>query len=429
MRLILAVTAVTFFALTPIFDTAAAEPKFSIKSIAPNSGPDTGGTKVTIKGRSLSSVKQVLFGDSPASISRRSSSSLVVFTPARGASLANITLVDKKGRFKIFYSKFTYTLTQQPPPSDPPPQANMPTPGNNTSLNGFKLFPSTDLWNTDISSAPVDPDSDRYMNAIGRSVGVHPDFGTVWEGRPIGIPYTVVPANQPKISVDFSEGYPDESDTGPYPVPSAAAVEGGDGAEGDRHVLLLDAASNKLYELFLATKVGENRWKAYSGAIYDLSRSSVGQRPMCWTSADAAGLPILPGLVRLDEVQSGEITHALRFTLPQTRQAFVPPASHFASSSFDLNRLPMGARLRLKEAFNVEQSHFSPEVKVILRALKKYGMILADNGSALYLSGAPDPAWNDDQLHALQSYVHGDDFEVIKLDLFGTMVTGWGSCP
>ena len=301
----------------------------------------------------------------------------------------------------------------------------MPTVGNNTSLNGFKLFPAGDLWNTDISNAPVDPDTDRYINFIGRSVGVHPDFGTVWNGNPIGIPYTVVEANQPKLSVDFSEGYSSESDAGPYPVPNNAAIEGG----GDRHVLILDSTANKLYELYAATKVGENNWKAESGAIFDLSRTSVGQRPMCWTSADAAGLPILPGLVRLDEVQSGEITHALRFTLPQTRQALVPPASHFASSSFDINRLPMGARLRLKSSFNVEQSQFSPEVKVILRALKKYGMILADNGSALYLSGAPNPAWNDDQLRALQDHVHGNDFEVIKLDLFGAMVTGWNSCP
>jgi hypothetical protein len=287
------------------------------------------------------------------------------------------------------------------------------------------MFPANDPWNTDISQAPVDPDSDRYINFIGRSVGVHPDFGTVWNGGPNGIPYTVVGPGQPKVTVNFSNGYPSESDVGPYPLPANAAIEHG----SDHHVLLLDANENKLYELYNAAKLDNGSWQADSGAIFDLTRLQSGQRPTCWTSADAAGLPILPGLVRLDEVQGGEITHALRFTLPQTRQAFVPPASHFASSSFDINRLPMGARLRLKAGFNVEQSHFTPEVKVILRALKKYGMILADNGSALYLSGAPDPNWNDDELHALQDYVSGDDFEVIKLDLFGPMVTGWSSCP
>lgn len=427
MRLaVLVVT--TFTLLISVSEVAAAGPKFSIKSVSPSSGPDTGGTLITIRGKSLSSARKAFLNNAQARISKRSSSKLVIVAPSGSAGSAAITLMDKKGRSRSFMNQFTYTSTQPPPPQDPP-QGNQPTVGNNTPLNGFKLFPPDDIWNTDISQAPVDPDSDRYINFIGRSVGVHPDFGTVWNGAPNGIPYTVVAADQPKISIDFSEGYPSESDAGPYPIPSNAAIEGGENGTGDRHVLILDAAANKLYELFAARKTGANSWKADSGAIFDLSRFSTGQRPMCWTSADAAGLPILPGLVRLDEAHGGEITHALRFTVPQTRQAFVPPASHFASSSFDINRLPMGARLRLKSSFNVEQSHFSPEVKVILRALKKYGMILADNGSALYLSGAPDPAWNDDELRALKTHVSGDDFEVIKLDLFGPMVTGWSSCP
>ncbi len=277
---------------------------------------------------------------------------------------------------------------------------------------GFRLFPADNPWNTDISSRPVVSNSATYLASIGLGLGLHPDFGTVWDGAPIGIPYVLVRGTQPKVPITFY--YADESDPGPYPIPLDAPIEGGPASTGDRHILTLDVDNKLLYEVFDARyNAALGRWEAGSGAVWNLNSNAL--RPPGWTSADAAGLPILPGLVRYDEVASGEITHALRFTVPRTQKAYVYPATHYASSSTDPSLPPMGLRVRLKASYDT--AGFPPEVQVILRALKKYGMIVADNGSAWYVSGAPDPRWNDDALRKL-SLVKGSDFEVV--DATGT---------
>jgi hypothetical protein len=290
----------------------------------------------------------------------------------------------------------------------------LPDLGAGASLNGKRVFPADNAWNQDISAAPVDPNSANLIASIGASTAFHPDFGTVWNGAPNGIPYVVVSGSQTKVPITFTD-YGDESDPGPYPVPMDAPVEGGPSGTGDRHVIVIDRDNWILYELFNAFPSGGG-WNASSGAIFNLNSDAL--RPAGWTSADAAGLPIFPGLVRYDEVfGQGEITHALRFTAQQTRRAYVFPARHFASSDTNPNLPPMGMRVRLKASFDI--SGFSPAMQVILRALKKYGMILADNGSNWYLSGAPDPRWSDDELSTLK-VLKGSDFEVVQM---GTVVT------
>ncbi len=285
--------------------------------------------------------------------------------------------------------------------------------GVGASLHRNRIFPADNAWNRDISHDPLDPNSERLIASIGLQKPLHPDFGTAWNGVPMGIPYVVVAGNQPKIHVQFE--YADESDPGPYPIPPNAPIEGGEKSDGDRHVLMLDRDNWKLYELYSAKREGAG-WKAGSGAIFDLKSNK--QRPAGWTSADAAGLPILPGLARYDEaVEQGEIAHALRFTIVHSRRAYVSPATHFASHSADLNLPPMGLRVRLKA--KVDISGFPKEAQVILRALKRYGMIVADNGSDWYVSGAPDMRWNDDSLNTLKR-IHGRDFEVVKM---GDVVT------
>lgn len=288
------------------------------------------------------------------------------------------------------------------------PQKTRPDLGANASLHGKRLFPADNAWNRDVSRDPADPNSDALIASIGLQKPLHPDFGTVWNGAPIGIPYVVVSGAQAKQAVRFE--YADESDAGPYPIPPNPPIEGGEKSDGDRHILMLDRDNWKLYELFSAHRDGAG-WRAGSGAIFDLKSNK--QRPAGWTSADAAGLPILPGLVRYDEVvEEGEITHALRFTIVHSRRAYVAPATHFASRSNNPNLPPMGMRVRLKA--NVDVSGFPKEAQVILRALKKYGMIVADNGSDWFLSGAPDMRWNDDNLNTLKR-VRGRDFEVVKM--------------
>lgn len=279
--------------------------------------------------------------------------------------------------------------------------------GPNAAI-GKRLFPDDNPWNQDISKAPVDPNSANLIASIGNDRPVHPDFGTVWQGAPSGIPYVVVSGKQPKVPITYQYG--DESDPGPYPVPPDAPVEGGRKSKGDRHVLVLDRDNWKLYELFSSYPI-ENGWKAGSGAIFDLNSNKL--RPAGWTSADAAGLPILPGLVRYDEaVEKKAIEHALRFTVVKTRRAYVAPARHFASPHKDPNLPPMGMRVRLRADY--EYSKFPPECQVILRALQKYGMFVADNGGNWFVSGAPDPRWNDENLRALKK-VKGRDFEVVKM--------------
>jgi hypothetical protein len=277
------------------------------------------------------------------------------------------------------------------------------------SLNGRQLFPADDPWNTDISKEPVDPNSEALIASIGANKSLHPDFGTTYSGVPWGIPYTVVPGNQTKVSVKFT--WPNESDSGPYPIPADAPIEGTPKSDGDRHVIVIDKDNWILYELYRAFPSGEG-WKADAGAVFDLKKKSP-QRPIGWTSADAAGLPVMVGLVRYDEiVEQGKLTHAIRFTAPHTRHAFVYPASHFASSNQNSDLPPMGMRVRLKADFDT--SRYPPQARVILEGLKKYGMILADNGGPWFISGAPDPRWNDGHLDTLKR-VQGTDFEVVRM--------------
>jgi hypothetical protein len=283
--------------------------------------------------------------------------------------------------------------------------------GPGASLNGFRPFAGDNLWNKDVSGAPVDPNSDGIINFIGPSIGLHPDFGSgQYQGSNIGIPYVVVNGAQ-AVSVNFT-AYGDESDPGPMPIPGNAPIEGDPSSgTGDRHVLALDNSNCFLYELFSAFPNGNGGWNAGSAAVWDLLADE--QRPWTWTSADAAGLPIFPGLVRYDEVAAGQIQHALRFTLPQSRAAVVPPASHWAANSTNPMAPPMGMRLRLKAGYDI--SGFSMNLQVILAAMKKYGMIMADNGSAMFISGAPDSRWDNNDLHNL-SQVPASAFEVVQMN-------------
>lgn len=282
--------------------------------------------------------------------------------------------------------------------------------GPGASLGGRRPFPDDNPWNRDVSADPVDPASATLIASCGADRALHPDFGTTWNGAPNGIPYVVVSGGQARVPVTF--GYADESDPGPYPVPRDAPVEGGPAGTGDRHVIVVDRDEWKLYELFDAhPQNGGTSWRAGSGAVFDLR--SNGLRPAGWTSADAAGLPIFPGLVRYDEaVERGEIRHALRFTCPATRRAYVHPARHFASTRVDPALPPMGMRVRLRADYDV--AGFPPAARAVLVAMKKYGMLLADNGSAWYVSGAPDPRWSDEELATLKR-VRGRDFEVVKM--------------
>ena len=284
--------------------------------------------------------------------------------------------------------------------------------GQGASLNGFLPLPADNAWNQDISAASVDPNSAAIINFIGPSIGLHPDFGSgLYNGSDIGIPYVVVGDSQAPVNINFT-AYGDESDPGPMPVPANAPIEGDPNpGNGDRHVLVVDNANCWLYELYSSYPNGDGCWNAGSGAVWVLLADE--QRPWTWTSADAAGLPIFAGLARYDEVASGQIRHALRFTLAQSRAAFVPPASHWAANSSNPSAAPMGMRLRLKASYNI--SGFSPANQVILTALKKYGMIMADNGSSMYISGAPDSRWNNDDLHNL-GQVTASAFEVVQMN-------------
>jgi hypothetical protein len=276
-------------------------------------------------------------------------------------------------------------------------------------LKGRRVFPEDNPWNQDISALPVDPKSEALIRSIGLEKPLHPDFGNIYEGRPIGIPYSIVSGNQPKVRVRFETA--DESDPGPYPIPDQAPIEGGPLGDGDRHTLIIDRDNWKLYELYNVHHDARG-WRAGSGAIFDLNSNKV--RPAGWTSADAAGLPIFPGLVRYDEaVTLGEIRHALRFTCRFTRRAYIHPARHFASRKTDPGLPPMGMRVRLKESVKIDR--FPPAARVVLAALKRYGMLLADNGSDWFLSGAPDTRWNDEELGTLKR-IKGHDLEVVRMN-------------
>jgi len=271
---------------------------------------------------------------------------------------------------------------------------------------GCKIFPADNPWNTPVDTLPVAKNSAAMIKAIGRGAPLHPDFGSgMWDGGPIGIPFDVVTSATPTYRVRFA--YADESDRVRYPIPKNVHIEGGPRSSGDRHALLVDKSTCRLYELYDLRHTSRG-WKAGSGATWSLSSDKL--RPAGWTSADAAGLPIFPGLARWDEVASGTIDHALRFTAPKTRRAYVYPARHFASDSTSSSLPPMGLRVRLKASVDI--SKFPPQARVVLQALKTYGMILADNGSPWYVSGAPNAHWSNDNLHSL-SQLTGADFEVV----------------
>jgi hypothetical protein len=288
------------------------------------------------------------------------------------------------------------------PPAPPPPPA--------PPLPARSVFPADNAWNRDISADSVDAHSDSLIARCGgAAASLHPDFGTIYAGAPWGIPFVTVLGSQPRVPVTFT--YADESDPGPYPIPPYAPIEGGPAASGDRHVLVVDVDDWKLYELFDAHPVGAGvSWTAGSGAIFDLASNAL--RPNGWTSADAAGLPIFPGLARYEEVAAGRIAHALRFTCPVTRRAYVPPARHFASAQTDSFLPPMGMRVRLKAGVDI--SGFPADVQVILTALKTYGMMVADNGGPFFVTGAPDLRWNDADINTMKR-LHATDFEVVKM--------------
>lgn len=299
-----------------------------------------------------------------------------------------------------------------PKPAEEPkvaksPEREPPKYGPNVPIEK-RLLPEDNPWNQDISGEPVDPMSDRIIARIGANKPLHPEYGAPYRGAPNGIPYIVVKGTQPKVPIEFR--YAEESDPGPYPVPANAPIEGGPNGTGDRHVVVLDRDNWMLYELFNAFPV-QGGWRAGSGAIFNLKSNSL--RRAGYTSADAAGLPILPGLVRYDEVMvKGEINHALRFTVGRTRRAFVLPATHFASDRDDADLPPMGMRVRLRADYDI--SGFPKESQVVLRALKKYGMFLADNGADWFISGAPDGRWNDERTHEIKK-VLGRDLEVVRM--------------
>jgi hypothetical protein len=303
-------------------------------------------------------------------------------------------------------------------PCNPPGETGLqdtPAPGPGPSIAGCNVFPADNEWNRDVSGDAVDPNSDNYIANMNPTKALHPDWGAFTDNY--GIPYVVVPASQPKVPISFD--YADESDPGPQPIPLDAPIEGGASATGDRHVLVVQQGTCILYEMFDSHLDGTGGWHCGSGALFNLNSNNL--RPDGWTSADAAGLPIFPGLARADEVlEQGEIKHALRFTVVNSQHAYVHPATHYASSKTDTNLPPMGLRVRLKASFDT--STFSASTKVILTALKKYGMFVADNGSDWYITGSSDDKWTPAMDTLVNEFhnIHGSDFEVVKL---GTIVT------
>lgn len=308
------------------------------------------------------------------------------------------------------------------------PQSQNPAPGGSgrlqaaslgvgASLHGARPFPDDNAWNLDVRGLPPDPNSDALIASIGLNTGLHPDFGAgLYEGQPIGIPYVVVSGQQARVPMVWTL-YGDESDPGPYPVPRDAPIEGGPASQGDRHVLVVDRDNDRLYEIGGAEPQADGSWQAHCGAVFHADSNAV--RPTAqpgWTSADAAGLPIFPGLVRYDEARLGPggIRHALRFTVARTRRAFVPPATHYASANTSANLPPMGMRVRLKASYQIPAG-FSPEVKAILTAMQTHGMFVADNGSNWFVSGAPDDRWDNDTLVGQLAQVKGSNFEVVEM--------------
>jgi hypothetical protein len=377
-----------------------------LSNIAPQSTA-VGAFALTINGANFVQGAQVLFSGSPLNTTFLSSAQLTAMGTASSSGTFAITVVNpnpgsvssNSANLQVG-SATTQTGT-----------CGGTSLGQGASLNGFVPFPADSAWNKNISAAPVDPNSAAIISFIGAGISVHPDFGAgMYQGQSMGIPYLIIGAQQGPVDINFT-AYGSESDPGPMPIPLTALIEGYPiPGTGDRHVLVLDNSNCWLYELYNAVPSG-TVWNAGSAAVWDLTADE--NRPNTWTSADAAGLPIFPGLARYDEVAGGQISHALRFTLQSSRAAFVPPASHWAANSSNALAAPMGMRLRLKASFDI--STFSSANQVILNALKQYGMIMADNGSSMYISGAPDDRWDNNDLHQLSS-VTAADFEVVSMN-------------
>jgi hypothetical protein len=379
-------------------------PTPTLSGISPAS-TNLGSFTLTVNGTNFVSGAQVMFNNTALTTTFVSSTQLTATGNATSAGTFSVTVQNpdpgssssSAQNFQVNGATQTSSCSQM-------------STGQEASLGGFLPFPSDNLWNKDISNASVDPNSAQIINFIGSSTGIHPDFGQgEYNGSYMGIPYTVVDSTQALIPINY-QAYGSESDAGPMPIPLTAPIEGyPNPGSGDRHVLVVDKSNCFLYEIYNSYPQSSS-WNADSGAVWDLLSDE--QRPYTWTSADAAGLPIFVGLVRYDEVAAGAINHAIRFTLPNTSAGFTPPASHWAATSTNTYAPPMGTRLRLKTSFDV--SSYSATNQVILNAMKKYGLILADNGSAMYISGTPDDRWNNSDLHLLNGATAAD-FDVIDI--------------
>ncbi len=393
-------SAVTLWNPTPVLTTVS--PLFVTQ----------GSISITVTGSNFVSGAQVMLAGAPMATTFSTSTRLQATGTAATVGTFAVTVVNPNPGSSAS-SAINLQVTAgggNPPPPPPPLACSVMQTGRGGSLGGFVPFPADNLWNQDISNAPVDPNSAALINFIGTSVGLHPDFGSgEFDGSIIGIPYQVVDSTQGPVTINFTE-FGDESDPGPMPIPLNAPIEGDPNPSGDQHVLIVDNSNCWLYELYNASPSG-SAWNAGSAAVWDLTADE--QRPYTWTSADAAGLPIFPGLARYDEVASGAIKHALRFTLDFSRAAFTPPASHWAATSTNANAAPMGMRLRLKANFDI--SGFSATNQIILNAMKQYGLIMADNGSNMFISGAPDDRWSNDDLHNLGSLTN-QDFDVVEMN-------------
>jgi hypothetical protein len=401
-------------------DVTILNPTPVLTAISPTS-VNVGAFSLTVTGSNFLSGSQVLLAGAPLSTTYVSATQLSATGTAAAAGIFAVSVSNPNpGQSTSSSINLQVTSTTQAS------ACSGVGVGPGASLNGFRPFPASNAWNQDISAASVDPNSDSYINFIGTSVPIHPDFGSgEYQGSYMGIPYSVVDSSQTPVNILFN-AYGDESDPGPMPIPANANIEGyPNPGTGDRHILVLDNNNCWLYELYGSSVNTDGTWNAASAAVWDLQNYD--QRPLTWTSADAAGLPIFPGLIRYDEAASGQIAHAIRFTLQHSSAAFVLPATHWASNSTAQFAAPMGMRLRLKSGFDI--SSFSATNQVILTALKQYGMIMADNGSSMYISGAPDDRWSNDDLHNLTTLT-ASDFEVVTL---GTVYTSanvpTGSAP
>jgi hypothetical protein len=391
-----------------------------LSSINPTS-INVGALSIAVTGSNFLSNSQVLFAGVPLTTTYVSATQLTATGTASTVGIFAVSVSNPSpGQSTSSGINLQVTSTTQAS------ACNGMAVGAGASLKGFRPFPANNAWNQDISTSPVDPNSANYINFIGATVPVHPDFGSgQYQGSYMGIPYSVVDSSQSPVNIVFN-AYGDESDPGPMPIPANANIEGyPNPGSGDRHVLVLDNNNCWLYELYGSSANTDGTWNAGSAAVWDLQNYT--QRPLTWTSADAAGLPIFPGLVRYDEAASGQIAHAIRFTLQRSAASFVQPATHWAANSSAQFAAPMGLRLRLKSSFDI--SSFSAANQVILKSFRQYGMIMADNGSSMYISGAPDDRWDNNDLHNL-STLTASDFEVVTL---GTVYTSanvpQGSAP